>query len=268
MLPIIITLLVFFALWLFLSMPRIPRRPLGRLADFDYAHRGLWNQDKPENSMPAFRHAVENGFGIELDVHLTADDQLVVFHDDTLTRMCGADGRVDDMTLAQLRAFRLDGTAETIPTFEEVLAAVDGRTPLIVEVKHGKRNDTLCRLVYEALTRYGHTDMWCIESFHPMCVSWFRTHAPEVIRGQLAYGLKHREKKMALDPIIASLVFNMLSRPDFVAYKAASDKNLPMLWMRICRPWLVAWTVRSQADMDALKGRYHMQIFEGFLPKR
>lgn len=268
MMAFIITLLALCALWLFLSAPRMPRRSLGRLGGFDYAHRGLWNDEKPENSMAAFRHAVENGFGIELDVHVTADHQLVVFHDNTLNRVCGTDGRVDDMTLADLRRCRLSGTDEQIPTFEEVLAAVDGRVPLIVELKHGKRNEELCRLAYETLTRYGHADMWCIESFHPLCVSWFRKHAPEVIRGQLAYGLRTVKKRKALDVIVSTLMFNVLSRPDFVAYRADDEPSIPMRWMRLCRPSFAAWTVRSQDRMDALRSKYHMQIFEGFVPKR
>ena len=268
MLWIVIILICFAALWMFLSMPNAPRRSLDALALFDYAHRGLWNDELPENSMPAFRNAVENGFGIELDVHLTADRQLVVFHDNTLTRMCGTDGRVEDMTLEELRRCRLNGTEETIPTFAEVLAVVDGRVPLIVELKHGKHNDELCRLANEALVRYGHTGMWCIESFHPVCVAWFRKHAPAVIRGQLAYGLRTNKTRKPLDFIVSSLLLNVLSRPDFVAYRASDEPSLPMRWMRACRPSFAAWTVRSQSQMDALRSTYHMQIFEGFVPKR
>lgn len=264
---ILLILLLLALVWLLLAMPHMPRRPLGRLAEYDYAHRGLWNAERPENSMSAFKAAVEHGFGIELDVHLTRDGQLVVFHDNTLKRVCGCEGKISEMTLEELRACRLSGTDERIPTFEEALACVGGKTPLIVELKHGSRNVELCRKAYEALRRYGHADMWCIESFHPLCVSWFRKHAPAVIRGQLAYGLRTQQPRKPLDIIVASLIFNALSRPDFVAYRAADEPSLPMKWVRACRPSLAAWTVRSQQHMDALRGRYHMQIFEGFTPK-
>ena len=260
-------LLALLGIYLVLTFPRL-RRPIGRLKEFDYAHRGLWDESAPENSLPAFRRAVENGFGIELDVHLTRDNHLVVFHDDTLDRMCGVPGKVCDMTLKELRRLRLSGTECTIPTLAEVLKVVNGRVPLIVEIKPDKRLNELCRHAYAVLQRYNHPGMWCMESFHPLAVHWFRKNAPEVIRGQLAYGMKRRDKKMALDSFIASLVFNALSRPDFIAFKAVSDRSLPMLWMRICRPWFVAWTVRSQAEMDEFRKRYHMQIFEGFIPKR
>ena len=96
----------------------------------NYAHRGLHTEDGtvPENSLPAFRAAAEAGYAVEMDVHLTADDQLVVFHDDTLERMCGVPGVIDDFTLAELRALRLGDTDCVIPTFAEALAALGGRT--------------------------------------------------------------------------------------------------------------------------------------------
>ena len=88
----------------------------------------------PENSLPAFRAAAEAGYAVEMDVHLTADDQLVVFHDDTLERMCGVPGVIDDFTLAELRALRLGDTDCVIPTFAEALAALGGRVPLLLEL--------------------------------------------------------------------------------------------------------------------------------------
>ena len=137
--------LILLLLWLVLILPPLRRRPLGRLADFHYAHRGLWNEDRPENSLPAFQAAVEHGFGMELDVHITKDDHLVVFHDDTLTRICGDDRRVENLTLAELRQLQLNGTACRIPTLDEVLEIVQGKTPLLIEVKPDKRLSPLSK---------------------------------------------------------------------------------------------------------------------------
>ena len=268
MMTLVYVILALLVLWLIALVPKLPRRPLGRLADFDYAHRGLWNKERPENSLAAFKAAVDHGFGIELDVHLTKDDQLVVFHDDTLKRMCGDDRRVENLTLAELRQFRLNGTEHGIPTFSEVLKTVQGRTPLLIEIKMDKRLDDLCSHVNDAMTAYGHADMWMMESFHPLAVKWFRKNAPQVIRGQLAYGLRTRKKRRALDYFVASLLSIVLSRPDFVAYCAADEPSLPMKWIRCLRPWLVAWTVRTQEQFTALHGKYDLQIFEGFIPKR
>ncbi len=256
------------AAYAFLVCPRLPRRSLGALAGRDYAHRGLWNAQRPENSLPAFQAAVAAGFGIELDVHLTRDDVLVVFHDDTLERMCGVSGRVEDRTLAELSQLRLGGSREGIPTLDQVLAAVDGQVPLIVEIKADKRLNELCRRTRERLRSYG--GAYCVESFHPLAVRWFRKNAPEVIRGQLAYGLGMKraqgKKNGALDFFLASLTGNVLGRPDFVAHDEVSGGDLPTRLARCMGAHLVAWTVRTPERMRALRKMYDLQIFEGFLP--
>lgn len=102
-----------------------------------FAHRGFFTPDQriPENSMPAFLAAAENGYGIEMDIQLTKDNQVVVFHDHTLTRMCGIDLPVRELTYEELQKFPLAGTQERIPLFKDVLKAVHGRVPLLVEIK-------------------------------------------------------------------------------------------------------------------------------------
>lgn len=261
-------LLILFAIYLFLIFPNLPRRDIKHLQGWDYAHRGLWNDRLPENSLAAFRNAVEHSFGMELDVHLTKDDQLVIFHDDTLTRMCGVDKPICECTLAELKQYRLKGTDEGIPTFDEFLTVIDGRVPLIIEIKPDKRISELCQYVHARLEQY--SGPYCIESFHPLAVQWFRKHAPQVIRGQLANGLYGTPagKRTWLGRCMASLIQNVLGRPDFIAYEHSTDRNLPMILMRLIRPWLVCWTVRSRQDMDVLRHRYDLQIFEGFIPKR
>lgn len=268
MLWILLVLLVLFSLYLFLIFPKLPRRNMSVFTGVDYAHRGLWNAERPENSMAAFRSAVDHGFGMEMDVHLTRDDQLVIFHDDNLKRMCGVDRPISQCTLAELRPLRLKDTEEGIPTFDEFLTMVDGRVPLIIEVKSDARIEDLCRLVCERLKSY--PGPYCVESFHPGAVRWFRKNAPQIIRGQLACGLYGTDpaKRTWLDRCMASLIQNAMSRPDFIAYEHSTDRNLPMVLMRHIRPWLVCWTVRSQHDMDVLRRRYDLQIFEGFMPKR
>lgn len=259
--------IILFALYLFLIFPNLPKRDIKHLQGYDYAHRGLWNAEFPENSMAAFRNAVAHGFGMEMDVHLTKDDQLVIFHDDSLKRMCGVDKPICECTLEELRQYRLKGTEEGIPTFDEFLNMVDGRVPLIIEIKSDKRISELCQRVHARLQQY--QGPYCVESFHPLAVQWFRKNAPEVIRGQLANGLYGAAPKDRtwLGRGLASLIQNVLGRPDFVAYEHTTDRNLPMILMRIIKPHLVCWTVRSQHDMDVVRRRYDLQIFEGFLPK-
>lgn len=269
-------LVAFVAAYAWLVYPNLPRRDISPLMGYDYAHRGYWNTNdpgegnRPENSLAAFRAAVEHGYGMEMDVHLTADGHLVVHHDDSLKRMTGVDIRIGQSTLAEVRACKLPN-GEPIPTFDELLETVGGRTPLIVEVKVEGNAEALSSAVYERMKRYD--GLWCMESFDPWAVQWFRRNAPEVIRGQLAFNQAGKGKTWKLwwrNIFIASMIQNVWARPDFVAFDYQSEKKwcLPMLLLRRMKPWFAAWTVRSQTDMDALRGRYDLQIFEKFEAKR
>ncbi len=265
-------LAAFAGLYALLIRPNLPRRDIAFLQGVDYAHRGWWDTNepgedhRPENSLAAFRAAVEKGYGMELDVHLTKDGHLVVHHDDSLKRLTGVDRRIGESTLEEVRACRLPN-GEPVPTFDELLETVAGRAPLIVEVKVERNADALSRAVYERMQRYD--GPWCMESFDPWAVAWFRRNAPEVIRGQLAFNKAGRGETFALwwrNIGIASMIQNLWARPDFIAFDYQSEKRwcLPMLLLRWMKPWFVAWTVRSRQDMDALRSRYDLQIFEKF----
>ena len=266
----LIILIVLILLYVFLLIPRLPRRDMSALTKVDYAHRGLWNAQRPENSLSAFRSAVDAGYGIELDVHRTKDGVLVVHHDDNLKRVCGVDRRIAQSALADVRACHLSGTDEVVPTFDEVLEAVGGRVPLIVELKVEQNVDSLCSAVRERMQHYN--GLWCMESFDPRAVQWFRKNAPEIIRGQLAFGLGGEAAHKGVKPLtaffISTLMQHVLSRPDFLAYEAISEHglNLPMRLVRLMRPWMVAWTIRSQEALDHTRGKYDIAIFEGFVP--
>ncbi len=199
---------------------RSSRRQKAPFVGRNFAHRGLHSRDKsvPENSLEAFRLAAENGYGIELDVQLSKDGKVVVFHDDTLERVCGVNARVDEKTLAELRELSLCGSEYTIPLFTEVLDVIRGRGPLIVELKTGKRNRELCEKTYAILENYK-GDV-CIESFNPFIVAWFRIHARDMLRGQLAAP----EEEYTMLPkiqrfILSRTLLNFIAKPHFIAYK-------------------------------------------------
>ena len=187
----------------------------------NFAHRGLHTRDKsvPENSLAAFERAAQAGYGIELDVQFSKDGQVVVFHDDTLDRVCGVHGRVDDFDYSELRKMRLCGTDQTIPLFTEVLNVIRGRGPLIVELKTGPRNRELCEKTYAILSEY-RGDV-CIESFNPLIVAWFRFHARDLVRGQLAQPTRRyageASKPMAF--LMSHGLTNFFCRPQFIAYR-------------------------------------------------
>ncbi|MBO4423724.1 MAG: glycerophosphodiester phosphodiesterase, partial [Clostridia bacterium] len=216
------------------------------------AHRGLYEKDQsvPENSLAAFRAAAESGYGVELDVQLSSDGEVMVFHDDDLGRVCGVDRSVCSQSYEELKKLRLSGTDESIPLFSEVLGLINGRVPLIVELKNGKRNKELCRKTLDLLS--GYNGDYCVESFNPMIVSWFRFHAPSVLRGQLAQpAAEYVKTGMAKHTafILGNLLFDFLARPQFVAYRIGK-KPPAVRFAEAAGAMKVAWTSHDESNEE------------------
>ncbi|MCI9439260.1 MAG: glycerophosphodiester phosphodiesterase [Lachnospiraceae bacterium] len=263
-------MLALLLLYFLMIMPRILYRPdMSRFTRWLYAHRGLHDAKAgiPENSMAAFRKAVEAGFGIELDVQISRDSVPVVFHDFTLERMCGASGKVCDYSYEELQQFRLAGTGERIPAFAEVLQLVDGQTPLIVELKIERTDMTVCREVDRLCLQYD--GLYCIESFNPLAILWYRRHRRNIVRGQLSDAfLKEGEYGGTGSFLLQNLLFNWVGRPDFIAYNCKYPK---MLSRRLCRSFYrskaAAWTIRSREQLAEARKYFDIFIFDGFVPK-
>lgn len=239
-----------------------------KLRRYAYAHRGLHDETKPENSMSAFRAAVAQGYGIELDVHLLKDGTLAVIHDGTLLRTTGQEGRVEELDAQDLWNYRLEGTQELIPIFREVLDMVNGQVPLIIELKCVNNNyDALCKAVCHRLDQY--KGLYCVESFDPRCVRWLKKHRPDIMRGQLAENYFRSKVKI---PLILRLVMscqmlNFLTRPHFVAYKFADRKHLGnTLVKKLWGATRVAWTVQNKEEFIQAKKEGWIPIFENFRP--
>lgn len=234
-----------------------------------YAHRGLHNLDNgvPENSAKSFHEASAAGYGIELDVRLSSDNKVMVFHDDTLKRMCGIDAKVSDYTCDELENIMLLDTGETIPSLERALSVISKDTPVIVELKTGKKHELLCELTAEHLRSAGGT--YCIESFDPRIVGWFRRNAPEFIRGQLSSNmLKSKTYTVPLRIILTNLFFNFIARPHFIAYNHNDISNpFYILITKVFGAISVVWTVRDMETFNRFKKDCDMIIFEGFLPE-
>ncbi len=268
LLTVVCVLAFFLILYLFCLLPRLPRRPLTGIDRVLYAHRGLWNgTDAPENSLLAFRRAVDAGFGIELDVQRSADGELVVFHDENLERLCGLRRPVALCSLNELRAAHLQNSAEVIPTLQEVLREVNGAVPLMIEIKPVRRIREMTRQAAALLLNY--PGAYCIVSFDPRPLLWFRRHRPTILRGQLACGLRLPAPKGTLlrGLFCESLVGCLLSRPDFLSLEAETDSRLPFRLARLFRPGTAVWPVRSQEQLDALSERYDLLIFDSFVPR-
>ena len=233
-----------------------------------YAHRGLHGNGVPENSLAAFELACKAGYGIELDVHVTADGKLVVFHDDTLARMCGVDEKTESKTLAELEALTLGGTAEHIPSFKDVLSLVNGRAPLIVELKGTKINDVrVCELTAQMLD--GYTGKYCMEAFNPFYVRWWKKNRKDVVRGQLSSKMKKESsgKGSFTNFLLTNLMLSFLARPDFVAYDVNAKNQISFSFTRFLGGYPVGWTVRTEDDAAKAKGTFNAIIFENIKPE-
>lgn len=256
--------------YLFASAPGIHKKTKWQhLTGWDYAHRGLYDNEHgiPENSMAAFRRAVDKGYGIELDVHLTADNQLVVFHDDTLTRMCGMNKKISSFLYSDLMQLRLLGTEEGIPLFKDVLELIDGKVPLIIELKvDGSNQNLLCPLVWQLLSRY--KGDYCIESFHPFVLQWFKRHEPQVVRGQLSCNFfKENPHCDIVLFLMSNLMTNFFTHPDFIAYKYLDLDNPAVIYNRkLFHIMTVVWTIPGKPTYDRFKNKVDVMIFEGFEP--
>lgn len=269
MLILLTVLLVLAVLTALATRCRRGSKTMDDLRGFRYAHRGLFEKGIPENSLAAFRAAKEAGYGVELDVHLLADGSLAVFHDDTLIRMTGREGKVESLTAGELTHYSLDGTDQTIPLFSQVLEVFDGQVPLIVELKAvGGNQSALCEATCRALEGYGAP--YCLESFDPRCIQWLKKHRPGLIRGQLArnYFRDHRTQLPGiLKFLLTYQLVNFMTLPDFTAYRFQDRKNPgTFLARRLWGAQGVTWTVRTPEDLQTAEKEGWTVIFEGFHP--
>lgn len=266
-----VCLLALVFLYLMMIMPGLRRKPSAAFfRRWLYAHRGLHDNASaaPENSLSAFQKAVDAGFGIELDVQLTKDRVPVVFHDFTLKRICGVEGKLRDFTYDELQRLRLCGTNQKIPKLDEALKLIGGRVPLIVELKIDTTNLALCPIADGLLSAY--RGKYCIESFNPLAVRWYRKNRREILRGQLSDAfLKEGEYVGPLYFMLQNLLFNWLARPDFIAYNRKYPKSLSRL---LCRKLFgntaAAWTVKSREQLEEARRYFDIYIFDSFLPEK
>lgn len=258
-------------LYLLAIMPRMLHKPdKTPFQGVLYAHRGLHDNggDAPENSMKAFEKALLNGYGIELDVQLTKDGIPIVFHDFTLQRVCGKEGKVCDYTYDELSVFSLYRSGEKIPKLEEVLKLVNGSVPLIVELKAEWTDISVCPAA-DGILR-GYKGVYCIESFNPLALIWYKRNRNEVMRGQLSDAFLQEEGlKGFLYFTLEHMLLNFITKPDFIAY---NHKYYWTLSRQICkklyRNLAVAWTIKSQKELEARKKDFDLFIFDSFIPER
>lgn len=225
-------------------------KDLSFLKDVLIAHRGYHDIKTgiPENSIPAFKKAINSGYTIELDVHLTKDNKIVVFHDTSLKRICGVDKVIEECTYDELLKYNLNDTKYKIPLLKEVLNLIDGKVGLLIEIKIGKFNGSLEKELTKCLDSYN--GKFAVQSFNPSSILWFKKYRNNYIRGLLSSDFKNNSDINDLKKNIAkSLVADVILKTDFIAYDI---KALPSIYVenKRKRKLVLGWTVRNKEDYE------------------
>lgn len=243
-------------------------KKLDWLFNIPIAHRGLHNDKFAENSMSAFKAAIDKGFNIEIDVHLSSDGEVIVFHDFDLKRICGIDIPTSSVNSTDLKKYRLLNTDDTIPTLKELLQLIDGKVGLLVEIKYKsiKGKNRISPKVYELIKDYK-GDV-AIQSFSPTVVKWFRINADEIPRGMLATAYENmkfsnivRKTLRALNRLLGDKVMKM-TMPDFIAYNILSFPSPTMKRFRASGIPFLTWTVNKMEHLPIAKEWADNIIFE------
>ena len=244
---------------------RLAHRAPDWLRQRPIAHRGLHDDQRPENSLAAFEAATAAGYPIELDVRCSADGRAVVFHDPTLERMTGQPGTVATTPLAELTTLRLGTSAQTIPSLDEVLAQVAGRVPVLIELKPADRVGPLEQAVCDVLA--GQPGDYAVQSFDPFSMIHMRQIAPDVPRGLLSGDMRDEPMPLHHKLALRNLALAPRARPHFIGYELWSLPYwAPSLLRRRGLP-VLAWTARDQAGLTRARLVADNVIFEHVRPE-
>ncbi len=238
------------------------------LFDRPIAHRGLHDDRYPENSMPAYAEAIKHGFNIEIDVHVTKDGEVVVFHDDSLKRVCGVDKLIKDCTLAELKTYPLANSEYVMPTFKEFLELVNGQVGILCEIKGiNPFNHTIVRETIKVLNEVGYKGNIALQSFDFGAVLYAKRHSKYAV-GELCTWCSpdgKRNRWWATD-FMGKLWINKITKPDFIAYDVrAVDRVLPenkyiVKWGK--KVPILMWTINSKERIEDATKYANNIIFE------
>ena len=229
------------------------------LKDSLIAHRGV-HIDAPENTINAFKEAVKKKYIIEFDVHLLKDNTVVVFHDDNLKRMTGQNKKLKDCTYEEIKDLQLLDSNDYIPTLKEVLKIINGKVPIIVELKSDRKVRLLEKELVKQLDKY--KGKFCVKSFNPLSIRWFRKNKPDYIRGLLV----NNKKKSLISAICRSNISLIITRPDFIScnYKLHNNKKI-LRYMK--KHPVIAWTIKNEEQLLKNKNNFYNLIVDFYEEK-
>lgn len=253
----------------FLHPAKVSPGELKQLTGRSYAQRGLHSQRNgvPENTLKAFEVALNRGYGVAMDVRISRDGEAMVFHDETLMRLCHLSNMVEDVDSSQLKKLRILDSDQFIPTLEEALKLIGGKVPVILELKKVKDRKALCRKVAEILDAY--EGAVCVASFDIMTLHWFKRNRKEIPRMQEAMNQKFVKKNPVSKYVEENLMGNFLSRPHIVAYEHDFSSNRH--FKRCINNFGAAgcvFTVTDQNTFDNMTKIASIILFERIFPKQ
>ncbi len=216
-------------------------RNLSFLTSSLIAHRGLHNDHIKENTLLAFEKAMKHKMIIELDIQLTKDNQIVVFHDQSLKRMMDINKKINNLTYKELNKI----ATYHIPTFEEVLKLVKGKVPLLIELKPYSKTNILEEKMCELMDNY--QGSFAIQSFNPRIIYWFKKNKKDYIRGQLLTINYHYN--FITNIIYNHMLFNYFTKPDFVSYNVKGLPNKIIAKTRK-KDLIIGWTIRDKKELE------------------
>lgn len=223
------------------------------------AHRGLWGNGVVENTREAYLNAADKSIPIEIDLYFTKDKEVVSFHDSTLNRMLGIDGKIWDFTLDELKTHTILGSKnETIPTFKEVLSIAKGRSPILIEIKK-QPIPGLIDAIIDILKDYD--GEYAIQSFDPRYIIRAKKLAPNIIRGVLSTSDFVESMPLFQKIVCKHMLLNFIAKPDFISY---DWRDYPLKKRKVKNKRKLAWTLTSDSDYQKVKPYVDNVIYEGF----
>ncbi|HAM63375.1 MAG TPA: glycerophosphodiester phosphodiesterase [Erysipelotrichaceae bacterium] len=229
------------------------------------AHRGVHDNENgtPENTLAAFKSAIDHGLIIELDVQSTKDDRIVVVHDDDLERLLGLAGKVKEYTYDEIIQRKILNSDQTIPLLSDVLDLIDGKVPVLIEIKNDQEVGEFESRVAQILEDY--EGRFAVIAFNPYTLRWFRDNAPDIVRGQISghYKVSEEDKLKGKKPrvwyerfMLSNLLVNFESRPNFIVYEIKDTSVARIRWFKELNVPLLGYTIDNQEEYDQVKGYY------------
>ena len=220
------------------------------------AHRGLWGKDIIENSLDAYQQAVNNGYHIEVDLYSSIDGEIFCFHDENLLRMTGVNQNIYSLSSSKLKNLNLMDSEQKIPTFDELLELVNGKVPILIEIKNQPDSTIVEKVINRLLSYKGE---FAIQSFNPIYIKKVKKLAPHFIRGILGSGEFSEKLPFYKKFLVKSMPLNFIIKPDFISY---NHLNLPLKQNKSKNLPVISWTITNLDDYEKVKQYCDNVIFE------